>query len=159
MGVDSRALTGSVLVALLVAGGARLHPAPRPVAERVVYLDGEGTRPGWYEADALGEAAAAAGGTLRFLAAPVADGGHLRLVGVYGVDPTPPPPVETEAWIPGKLHLNSATLSELEGLPRVGPVLAARIVAGRPYRSVAELDRVKGIGAHTLAQLAPLVAP
>nr|WP_256487934.1 ComEA family DNA-binding protein [Deinococcus sp. HSC-46F16] len=59
--------------------------------------------------------------------------------------------------ISGKLNLNTATLEQLEALPRIGPALAARIVAGRPYRSLADLDRVKGIGPSTLEDLAPLV--
>ncbi len=68
----------------------------------------------------------------------------------------PPPPPE-----PVLLDPNTATVDELEGLPRVGPVLARRIVEGRPYRSVRELDRVKGIGPATLAGLEPclLVRP
>jgi competence protein ComEA len=44
-------------------------------------------------------------------------------------------------------------------LPGIGPALAARIVAGRPYRTVADLDRVRGIGSVKLAALAPLVRP
>ncbi|MPY66042.1 ComEA family DNA-binding protein [Deinococcus sp. SDU3-2] len=59
--------------------------------------------------------------------------------------------------ISGRLNLNTATTEQLEALPRVGPALAARIVAGRPYRSLADLDGVKGIGPSTLEDLAPLV--
>ena len=50
-------------------------------------------------------------------------------------------------------------MPELEGLPGVGPKLAARIVAGRPFRSVRDLDRVRGIGGATLSRLTPLVEP
>ena len=46
--------------------------------------------------------------------------------------------------------------TELERLPRIGPALAARIVADRaakgPYGSIEELQRVRGIGPK-LAQL------
>ncbi|WP_027459358.1 ComEA family DNA-binding protein [Deinococcus murrayi] len=59
--------------------------------------------------------------------------------------------------ISGKVNLNTATTEQLEALPRIGPALAARIVEGRPYRSLADLDRVKGIGPATLQALAPLV--
>lgn len=50
-----------------------------------------------------------------------------------------------------RLDANSASLSELEALPGIGPTLARRIIEARPYRSVAELDRVSGIGVARLA--------
>jgi competence protein ComEA len=39
----------------------------------------------------------------------------------------------------------------------VGPVIARRIVEGRPYRSVDELGRVNGIGKLRLEQIRSLV--
>ncbi|ULH14861.1 helix-hairpin-helix domain-containing protein [Deinococcus sp. KNUC1210] len=60
--------------------------------------------------------------------------------------------------ISGKLNLNTATEAQLEALPKVGPALAGRIIAGRPYRSLADLDAVKGIGNSLLKTLAPLVS-
>jgi competence protein ComEA len=42
-------------------------------------------------------------------------------------------------------------------LPGIGPALARRIIEGRPYRSVDDLERVKGIGKRRLAGLRPLV--
>ncbi|MEZ4381542.1 MAG: helix-hairpin-helix domain-containing protein [Nannocystaceae bacterium] len=50
-------------------------------------------------------------------------------------------------------NVNEAAPEELASLPRIGPVLAARIVAARPFASVAELARVRGIGPKTLAKL------
>ena len=58
-----------------------------------------------------------------------------------------------------RLSLNEATLAELESLPGVGPVLAGRIVAARPFRSLADLDQVSGVGPKSYARLAPLVQP
>lgn len=55
------------------------------------------------------------------------------------------------------LDVNRATEAELELLPRIGPALAKRIVEARPFASVDELVRVRGIGARTLEQLRPLV--
>ncbi|MEI7797426.1 MAG: helix-hairpin-helix domain-containing protein [Actinomycetes bacterium] len=50
----------------------------------------------------------------------------------------------------GKVNLNRANLAELDGLPGVGPVLAARIIEWRSkngnFKSVDELRRVSGIG-------------
>jgi competence protein ComEA len=55
------------------------------------------------------------------------------------------------------VKLNSATAAELETLPKVGPALAARIVAFRekhgPFPTVDSLVRVPGIGPATLELL------
>jgi DNA uptake protein ComE-like DNA-binding protein len=53
------------------------------------------------------------------------------------------------------INPNTATEEELRSLPGVGPVIAARIVAGRPYRSIEDLMKVDGIGADKLADLRP----
>lgn len=44
------------------------------------------------------------------------------------------------------IDLNTATLSELERLPKIGPAIGNRIIQDRPYQSVNELLRVDGIG-------------
>lgn len=46
----------------------------------------------------------------------------------------------------GLIDINRATLGELDQLPGIGPALARRIVAARPFASVEELERVPGIG-------------
>ncbi|MDP4013670.1 MAG: ComEA family DNA-binding protein [Candidatus Nanopelagicales bacterium] len=55
------------------------------------------------------------------------------------------------------IDINRATATELEDLPGVGPVLAARIVEWRtangPFRSVDDLLEVSGIGDATLASM------
>jgi len=60
------------------------------------------------------------------------------------------------------IDLNTATASDLDALPGVGPVLAGRIVAWRAqhgrFSRVAELGEVAGIGDKLLAQLTPMVA-
>lgn len=57
------------------------------------------------------------------------------------------------------INLNTAAASELQRLPRIGPKMAARIIAYReahgPFRRVQDLVRVRGIGQKTLAQLTP----
>lgn len=63
---------------------------------------------------------------------------------------------------PGEqLDLDVASAREIEGLPRIGPALANRIVASRdsfgPFLSIDGLRRVKGLGAATLERLSPLV--
>jgi DNA uptake protein ComE-like DNA-binding protein len=44
------------------------------------------------------------------------------------------------------LDLNTATGKELQYIKGIGPVLAERIIAGRPYKTVDDLLKVKGIG-------------
>lgn len=60
------------------------------------------------------------------------------------------------------VHLNTATEQELESLPGVGPVTAAKILQWRTahgsFSSVNELLEIDGIGDKTLAELAPHVA-
>ena len=61
----------------------------------------------------------------------------------------------------GKVNLNTAGVDELATLPRVGPVLAQRIVEWRVqhgrFQRVEELDAVDGVGPKLLASLLPLV--
>jgi competence protein ComEA len=63
----------------------------------------------------------------------------------------------------GPVHLNTATLDQLDTLPGVGPVTAQKILDYRQqhgaFGSVDELDAVSGIGPARLEQLRGLVAP
>ncbi|MDT5035514.1 MAG: competence protein ComEA [Micromonosporaceae bacterium] len=120
-------------------------------------------------ADAIEAAGGVTAGTdLSFvnLARKLVDG-ELVAVGV-----TPPPGVATgpdgTAAVPapgggpaGLVNLNTATASQLEALPGIGPVLAQHIVDYRnrhgQFRSVDELRQVDGVGAARFAQLKPLV--
>lgn len=71
--------------------------------------------------------------------------------------PTYPTTASVTPLISGRLNLNTATAEQLDALPKVGPALAKRIIEGRPYRSLDDLDKVKGVGPGTLKLLAPLV--
>ena len=53
----------------------------------------------------------------------------------------------------GSLDLNTATERELQFIKGIGPVLAARIIAGRPYETVDDLLKVKGIGPKKLEKI------
>ena len=61
--------------------------------------------------------------------------------------------------VPGaipKLDLNTAPLEQLQKLPGLNEATAKKIIAGRPYKSLAELEKV-GLSKPTIDKLAPLV--
>lgn len=78
--------------------------------------------------------------------------------------PSAPRPAATGAKKiqPGEppINVNTATTDELQRLPGVGPVTAQAIIATRtakPFETVNDLDKVKGIGPKTLEKLRPFV--
>lgn len=56
------------------------------------------------------------------------------------------------------INLNSASKSELESLPGVGPATAGKIIDSRPYRQKTDLLNVSGIGEATYEKLKDKVA-
>ena len=116
--------------------------------------------------DALVADAVAAAGGLRAgafadainLAAPVSAGAQIVVPGPDGSG-------ATNEGAPGggggPISINHANASDLESLPGVGPVLAARIVAHRdrngPFETVEDLLEVPGIGEAKLAALRDLI--
>ena len=181
-----RLIAGALLLAVvlvlagrhLVGAGTASEAAPVPVApiradagpELVVHVVGAVHRPGLYRfasRSRVADAVARAGGatrkadlTLINLAAPLADGTQVVVpvkapadgAGVASGSATAPA---------GPVHLNLATLEQLDSLPGVGPVTAQKILEWRgahgAFSSVDELLEVDGIGEATLADLAPLV--
>jgi endonuclease YncB( thermonuclease family) len=55
----------------------------------------------------------------------------------------------------GKIDINTATEKELTTVPGIGHVMAARIIAARPFRSADDLKRVSGIGDKKYRQIRP----
>jgi DNA uptake protein ComE-like DNA-binding protein len=55
----------------------------------------------------------------------------------------------------GKIDINTATEKELTTVPGIGHVIAARIIAARPFRGADDLKRVSGIGDKKYAQVRP----
>jgi hypothetical protein len=56
-----------------------------------------------------------------------------------------------------KIDVNSATQAELEKLPGIGPAMAKKIIAGRPYASTADIAKA-GVPAKTISKITPLVS-
>jgi competence ComEA-like helix-hairpin-helix protein len=57
----------------------------------------------------------------------------------------------------GKVDINTADKAALEALPGVGPVIAQEIIDARPFKSVADLKNVKGIGDKRFEEILPHV--
>lgn len=145
-------------------------PAPPPIeiigatAERVVtvHVSGAVARPGLVTIDSgsrVADAILAAGGAL-----PNAELGALNLAATVG-DGTrlvvPTVAAGTGLAGDGLIRVNSASASDLEGLPGVGPVLAERIVAYREsvgsFETVEDLLDVPGIGEAKLAAIRDVI--
>lgn len=89
---------------------------------------------------------------------------QVNLSGVYTSLPTHTESIENREQLRDKflIDINSADETELQKLPRIGPVIARRIVQYRerhgPFRRLEDLDQVKGIGQATLERIQPYVA-
>ena len=84
------------------------------------------------------------------------------------ISPTPKPsPTATSSPVEGKkshakekielgrIGINTATEKELRMIPGIGPVMAARIIAARPFRSADDLKKVNGIGDKKYVKIRP----
>jgi competence protein ComEA len=159
---------GGALRVAPIAPAAPAHPAV--AAGLVVDVVGAVRRPGLVRLPhgaRVADAVAHAGGLTRRaeragvnFAAPVADGQQVLVPerGAAAASGT-----AGAAASDGPVSLSSATPEQLDTLPGIGPVTAAKIVAYRQqhgaFTSVDELDAIPGIGAARIAELQGLVVP
>jgi competence protein ComEA len=176
------ALVGTRLVS---AGAAHEQPRATPlvragpaagtaVAARVVVdVVGAVRRPGVYrlpEGARVEDAVQRAGGATRSaaialvnLAAPLADGMQVVVPASAPGGGAAAGTTAAAGVLGGKVSLSSASESDLDELPGIGPVTARKIVEWRaahgPFRSVEALDAIPGIGPARIEQLRDLVTP
>jgi competence protein ComEA len=172
---NAASTTGAGQPSLPSAGLPAAAPATADPASIVVDVSGRVRKPGLVTLPPgarVADAIRAAGGPLHHheiatidLAARVSDGqlllvgagsGGGAVAGAAGGDPS-----SGAAAPPAPVALNSATLTDLETLPGVGPVTAQRIIDWRTahsgFTSLEQLQQVSGIGPATYADIAPLV--
>lgn len=154
--------------ALPAANAARGDPGPTTVANLTVHVSGAVVDPGLVSVSSgarVADVISAAGGARRDadlralnLAAPVRDGEQIAVPGINDARAGAASAVDGD----GTVRINLADAAELEELPGVGPVLAARIVAHREERGlfaeVEDLLDVSGIGEQKLAGMRDFVA-
>lgn len=176
-------LAGAVVVAAMGTGGStttypaahtpRITAAAAPTPSALLVQVGGAVRhPGLVSvpvgARAVDAVAAAGGPTERAdstalnLAARVVDGQQLVLPERGQASATAVGP-GSAAQVGAPVSLSTASEQQLETLPRVGPAMAARIIAYRtahgPFASVTDLTKVSGIGPKTFDSLKDLVQP
>ena len=151
------------------AAPLNLRAEPPPARKVVVHVVGQVYKPGLYslpEGSRVDDAIKRAGGpkpkaalALVNLAAPVADGQQVVVPSNREAAQALGGSVAGGAG--GRVHVNSATLDQLDELPGIGPVTAQKILDYRSehgaFGSVEELDAVPGIGPATLDELRDLV--
>jgi DNA uptake protein ComE-like DNA-binding protein len=69
------------------------------------------------------------------------------------VAPTTAAPAPAEQASPGCIDINSAGQADLERIIHIGPVRATEMLSLRPFASVADMDRISGIGSSRLADI------
>ncbi len=159
----------AALSPLVVAGATgddgSVPPGSPTPSGLVVHVTGEVRRPGVVTlpvGSRVADAVAAAGGVRRGgslgstnLARLLVDGERIEVGGRSSNGSV------GGAATAGPVDLNSATAEQLDALPGIGPVTAAKILAWRSqngrFSVVEELAEVPGIGPRTLAELRPLV--
>jgi competence protein ComEA len=157
-----------VLIGLIAAGfiwlmvgrprgeSITLLSTPTP-ADMVVFVSGAVATPGVYTLPPGSRVEAvvqAAGGFVPGaqtdavnLAAPLQDGQQVNIPGI----------VDTSRITAGRVDINSASLTELDALPGIGPTTAQAIIDYRnahgPFQYIQDIQNVPGVGPNTYEQI------
>jgi competence protein ComEA len=57
-----------------------------------------------------------------------------------------------------RVNINKATREELDGLPGIGPVLARAIIDARPFKTIEDIKKIKGIKEVEFAKIKDLIS-
>lgn len=133
----------------------------------VVHVDGAVVAPGVYRLDGgsrVDDAIRVAGGltadadqTRINLAAKVADGQKIYVF-ARGENIKGTKSIEGIESIEGLININTATESELDRLPGVGPVTAGKIIASRPYSAPEDLLAKKAVSKSVFDKIRDLIS-
>ena len=165
-------IVGALLVSMNIGGKAEALPAIKvpeaPTIAPVVVVDvaGKVKKPGVYKLPSGSravDAVTAAGGAKPGVdlsdinLAHVLTDGEQILVGAPKISTYSRSKSSKKIKVNGPININTANLAQLDALPGVGPVIAARIISYRekngPFKTIEELRKVPGMGASKFAQL------
>jgi competence protein ComEA len=185
-GLDPRWLVGAVAALVLVVAGAAIWatlpqggmkfdlaagPGLAPIATGladatpvaaglVIDVEGAVVDPGVHQVAAggrVGDAIAAAATALN-LAALVTDGQKIHVPARGEVATLPGGATDAPGGVStGPIDINHASADELDTLPGIGPVTAAKIIAARPFATIDELDSRDVVGPSTLDKIRDLI--
>jgi len=133
----------------------------------VVHVDGAVSKPGVYEISVdsrVSDAVSASGGlsdsadmTKVNLAAKVSDGQKIYVPKIGESDVKGVGVGDAGSGSTGLININTASESQLDTLPGIGPVTAQKIIASRPYSTPEELLTKKAVGQSVYEKIKDLV--
>jgi len=175
-GADIAAARGYFSIPTSGLGGAGGNKSSAVPSGLVIDVQGAVVRPGVHHlptGSRVGDAIDAAGGYSAAvdltaasaainLAAPLTDGAkiHVPARGEVGASSPPADGGSSGAGAGGAINLNTATAEQLDTLPGIGPVTAAKIIGAReqgPFATLDELVSRDVLGPATLEKIRALV--